>query len=137
MILRTPSFSRVSAPSGICSISRDSRKHLPESAISLFYRFPCGPQTEEVTVDAEAGHLTLGQRCNHRIAAEFFPGMDVGHVDFHDGNLQNRQGVPKGVAVMGPCARIDDDRIDTLPVRLMDLFAEFSFMIGLEGLDAG
>jgi hypothetical protein len=56
-------------------------------------------------------------------------------MNLRDGNRQNGRGVPQGIAVMGPGAGVDENGINSLLVRLMDLLSDRAFVIRLEGLD--
>ena len=103
-------------------------------ALCLIQQRHGGPEAEEVALKTEYD-LPLGQRRDDRMATKFFPRVDVGHVNLHDGSRQNGQGVPQGVAVMRPGASVDENGIDPLLVRIMDLPADRPFIIRLEGFD--
>ena len=85
-------------------------------------------------MDAESGDDPFRQWRHVRDMSELFSRVDVRHVAFNDGNLQNAQGITHGDAVVGPGTGVDDHRVHFLEMRLVDLLAELPFKVGLEGL---
>ena len=94
----------------------------------------CCPQAQEIGVEPESGDLTSRKRCNHGIMPKLLPCVDIGHMDFDNGHLENRQGIPQSVTIMGPGTGIDDHCICLVQMGLVDLFTDLSLMIGLEAL---
>jgi len=69
--------------------------------------------------------------------AKSFACMNVGHVHFNDGAVQNGQCIPNAVTVVRPCARIDHDCVDLIGVRLVNFFGHGAFKIGLKAFHMG
>jgi len=64
--------------------------------------------------------------------AKRFACMDVGHVHFNDGALQDGQRVANAVTVVRPGACIDHDGVDLIGMRLVNFFNHGAFKIGLK-----
>ena len=47
----------------------------------------CRSEAEKVTINSKAGNLSFGQGGNYGKMSEFFPGMDVRHMDFDHRNF--------------------------------------------------
>ena len=63
---------------------------------------------------------------------ELLARVDVRHVDLDDGNREDGKGVPNPVAVVGPCARVDEHSVHFLDERLVDPFTHHAFAVRLE-----
>lgn len=95
-------------------------------------QFVSRPEPQQVAVDPKSTDLTLGDFSENRVAPEFIPGMDIGHMHFDDGRLEDTKGVQDSIAVMGPGTGVDDNRIDLFIMGTVDALHHFTFMIGLE-----
>ena len=101
----------------------------------LSNQLPGSPQAQKIALEPESGNLTFRQRCDHGIMSELFPRVNIGHMNLDNRHFENGEGVPQGVAVMGPGTGINNNGIDLLLVGLVDLLTDRSLEIGLEGLD--
>jgi len=69
--------------------------------------------------------------------AKSFACMNVGHVHFNDGALQDGQRITDAVTVVRPCACIDHDCVDLIGMRLVNFFGHGTFKIGLKAFHMG
>ena len=68
---------------------------------------------------------------------ECFARMDVRHVHFDDGALENGQGVANTIAVVCPCPCVDHDGVDPIGMSLVNFFSHCAFRVGLKAFHAG
>ena len=47
-------------------------------------------QAQQVAIYPKTGNLAFGDVSDHRVVAKGFTGVDVGHVHFNDGALEDR-----------------------------------------------
>src|SRR5262249_44377545 len=96
-----------------------------------------GIHTQEIAGRAEAGDLYDGGGSNDRVAPELVAGVDVGEVDFDDGDLDRGDRIPDGDGVVAECPRIDDDRPEPLGGRGLDPVDQVTLMVGLATYHGG
>ena len=58
--------------------------------------------------------------------------VNIGHMNLHHRHRQDGQGVSNGIAVVRPCARIDNHRVNALAKRLVDAFHHQALVVGLK-----
>src|SRR4051794_17880364 len=78
------------------------------------------PQSKRITVDTEAANLSLHDFGEHRMMAKRFTRVDVRHMNLDDGYRQYGERIANSIAVVRPCAGIDQHAIDFIDERLMD-----------------
>jgi hypothetical protein len=92
-------------------------------------------QREQVAVHAETGDLALNDLGEHRVVPERLARVDVRHVQLDDRAGQDRQRISQPVAVVRPCASVDQDGIHLIEEGLVDAFDHLAFVVGLKVLD--
>src|ERR1700675_3085233 len=89
-------------------------------------------QAEEIAVDAESANLALDDFAEDRLMPTRFPRVNVRHVNLDDGYREDRERIADSIAVMGPCARVDDDPVEFLDEAFMNFLAHRAFAVRLE-----
>lgn len=92
----------------------------------------CGFQREFVAPAAEPDNHACGDIGKIRAMAKRFAGVDVGQMDFDEGNRDGSQSITQGHAGMGITAGIEDDEADVLRAGRLHAIDQLTLVIALE-----
>lgn len=94
--------------------------------------------SEPVDYRAQSGDHSRGDIADKAFRTERFPAVDVGKMNFHDGNAGGEKGIPDRDAGMGIGPEICDNPRYVLVLSLVDAVDKRPFVVGLveEGFES-
>jgi len=92
-------------------------------------------QAQAITVSAKTANRSAHHFGKYGLMTKGLTSMHIGHVHFDDGALEYGERVANTVAVVCPGARVNQNRLGAVLMRLMDMLDHGAFVIGLKAFD--